>query len=162
MTLLFYRNAIIFPRCLYQRAHAVELVFISMRCLQVEKTASLLLLESLTWSPCRGALLGQVPDRFQMLLQCGRGQQGSVEASQQLWLIGVRMKLGITFLDYDPSFSLFFSPPDALPLPLLSSAAVSPDACVLHTLCDSAEFSGSRRCYASRLARCRSLCWAVN
>lgn len=51
-------------------------------------------------------------------------------------------------------FSFFFS--YALTLPLLSSAAVSPDACVLHTQWDSVEFSRSRQCYTSCLALCRT------
>lgn len=61
------------------------------------KMASLLLPESPTGSPCRGALSGRCSDRFQMLPACGGGQQSSVEAPLQLWLIGVRMKLGVMF-----------------------------------------------------------------
>lgn len=82
------------------------------------KIVSLWLLESLTGSPePRRALSGWFSDRIQMLLECGRGQHRSVEASQQHWLIGVRMKLGVTFLDCDPSFCLIFFPPNALTLP---------------------------------------------
>lgn len=95
-----------------------ELLFISMGCfLRGKKVASLLLPESPTGSPRRGALLGRCSDRFQMLLECGRGQQRSVEASLQLWLIGVRMKLGVTFLDSDPlSLFLMLSPYPIYPL----------------------------------------------
>lgn len=58
-----------------------------------------------------------IPDRIQMLLECGRGQRRSVEASRQHWLIGVRIKLGLTFPDCDPSFCLIFFPPNALTIP---------------------------------------------
>lgn len=54
---------------------------------KTRKNSSLLLPESLTGSPCRDALLGRCSDWIQMLLECGRGQETTVEASVQHWLI---------------------------------------------------------------------------
>lgn len=64
-----------------------------------------------------------------------RGQQRSVEASRQHWLIGVRMMLGVTFLDSDPCLSPFLSYLCSHSTPsILSAVRLSPDACVLCTL----------------------------
>lgn len=144
----FSRNAVQFPRCFYQRAHTTGLLNFCSFALDIckgkkGKTAFLLLPESPTGSPCRGTLLGRCADQIQMLLECGRGQQRSVEASLQHWLIGVRMKLGVTFLDSDPALSCFLSYLCSHSTPsILSAVRSSPDACVLCTLL--------RRCGAQR------------
>lgn len=124
------------------------------------KVASLLLPESPTGSPRRGALLGRCSDRFQMLLECGRGQQRSVEASLQLWLIGVRLKLGVTFLDSDPlSLSLSFPFLCSHPTPSILSAAMSSDACVLYPVETVWSSAGSRHFKSGSVPH---LCWTFN
>lgn len=120
----------------YQKAHTTGLLnFCSFpwdKGKREKKIASLLLPESLTGSPCRDALLGRCTDQIQMLLECGWGQQRSVEASLQHWLIGFRMKLGVTFLDSDPppSFSFFLM----VLLYSICPVGFAPDASVLYTL----------------------------
>lgn len=126
--------------------------------------ASPLLPESLTVSPCRGALLGRCTDRNQMLLECGRGQQRSVEASLQLWLIGVRMKLGVTFLDCDPPLSHF---PSSF---TLSLSSIYPVCCQAASWClafyvpcwDGVEPGGEQTALRFMSGSLPHLSWAFN
>lgn len=139
MTFPFSRSVVTFPRCFYQRAHATGLLNFCSFPWDIfkgkkKKMASLLLPGSPTGSPCRGALSGRCTDWIQMLQECGRGQQRSVKASVLHWLIGVRMKLGVTFL---LSFLGSHSAPS-----ILSAVRLSPGACVLCTML--------RRCGARR------------
>ena len=145
MTSPWSRNAVTFPRLRRSRGGShhcpAELLFISDGIFsrggkKKKKKRSLLLPESLTGSPCRRALLGRCADRIQMLLKCGRGQQRSVQASLQHWLIEVNMKLGVTFLDSDPSLSLvlcLFSRSRSTPS-IPPAVRSSPDACVFCAL----------------------------
>lgn len=96
----FLKYAVVFPRCFKQRAHTSGLLNLCSFLWHSSKgggVASLLLPESPTGSQLRGALSGRCSDRFQMLLEDGRERARSVEVTLLLWLIGVRMKLGVTF-----------------------------------------------------------------
>lgn len=78
------------------------------------------------------------------------------------WLIGVRMKLGVTFLDSDPPLSRFLS--YALTLPhlscLLSGCLLMP---VFYVLCwDGVELCGEQTVLRFKSGSLPHLCWAFN
>lgn len=169
MTFPWSRNAVTFPRLrLPEGAHNAALLnlcsfltgyFEEEKKKRKKKARSLLLPESLTGSPCRRALLGRCADRIQMLLKCGRGQQRSVRASLQHWLIGVNMELGVTFLDSDPSLSLSFSVSFTLSLSPIhpSLPAVRSSSwclCFMRPVETAWSSAGRRQRCAPRLARC--------
>lgn len=122
-------------------------------------------LPSAPWEPDRvpraeARSLGLISDRIQMLLECGRGQHRSVEASRQHWLIGVRIKLGVTFPDCDPSFCLIFFPPNALTIPShrVCCHGVSRRLCFMLSAETAQSSAGSVTLKSGTLPH---LCWAL-